>query len=200
MKFNAVCKQCRRAGTKLFLKGEKCFSPKCPMVKRKYPPGVHGPKGIPRISEYGLQLQEKQKTKRIYGLNESQFKKYYLKALKKKGQTGEELIRLLESRLDNVVFRLGLASSRRQARQIVSHGHIKVNKRVVNIPSYQVKKGDLIAIKEESKKKTFFVNLVKIIDQKKPPSWLKLDTKKLTAEVISYPTSKELEHLEFYSK
>lgn len=207
MKYNAVCRQCRRAGVKLFLKGEKCFSAKCPMVKRKYPPGVHGPKRPARLSEYGLQLREKQKAKKIYGIREKQFKKYYLKASKKKGQPGEELIRLLESRLDNVVFRLGFATSRRQAKQIITHGHIKVNKRKVTIPSFQTKKGDIIEIREESKKKTLFINLAKKLAKLKPPSWLKCNAKNLVGEIVAVPTSKELEQsidtsliVEFYSR
>lgn len=207
MKYNAVCRQCRRAGIKLFLKGEKCFSAKCPMVKRKYPPGVHGPKGEMRLSEYGIQLREKQKAKRIYGIRERQFRKYYLQASKKKGQPGKELIKLLESRLDNIVFRLGFAISRRQARQIVSHGHIKVNKRKVTIPSYKVKKGDIIEIRQESRKKTPFVNLSKRLKKIKPPSWLTIDAENLKGKVISDPLTKEIEQnintsliVEFYSR
>lgn len=161
------------------------------MVKRKYPPGVHGPKGMPRLTSYGLQLQEKQKAKAIFGVGEKQFKKYFLKALKKKGNTGEELLKLLESRLDNVVFRLGFASSRRQARQMVSHGHIVVNKRKVNIPSYQVKVNDVIKIREQSKKKTLFVDLSKKLVSQKPPSWLKLDAKNLQGQVVSTPRPSE---------
>ncbi len=206
MKINAVCRQCRRAGVKLFLKGEKCFSAKCPMVKRKYPPGVHGPKGPVRLSEFGIQLREKQKAKKIYGIREKQFRKYY-EHVSKRDQPGEELIRLLESRLDNVVFRLGFATSRHQARQSVSHSHIKVNKRKVNIPSYQVKVGDTIEVKQESRKKAFFINLTKKLAKLKPPSWLTVDPKNLLGEVTSTPTSKELEQsidtsliIEFYSR
>ena len=146
---DANCRLCRREGQKLFLKGDRCYSTKCALEKRNFPPGQHG-QGRKKISEYGLQLREKQKTKRFYGLQETQFRNLFDKAARKKGITGENLLILLETRLDNVVFRLGFASSRKEARQLVTHGHFTVNGRKVDIPSYQVKAGDIIKVKEKS--------------------------------------------------
>ena len=140
-----VCRQCRREGTKLFLKGKKCFEQKCPVQKRAYAPGEHG-QSRKKVSEYGLQLREKQKAKRIYGVLEAQFRKYFEMAAKKKGITGEVLLQLLERRLDNVVYRLGLGTSRAEARQLVRHGHFSVNGRKVNIPSYLIREGEVIAL------------------------------------------------------
>jgi len=148
---DAKCKQCRRIGEKLFLKGERCDSPKCAMVKRNYPPGFHGQKGKKRQSDYGLQLAEKQKAKKQYNLLEKQFKLTFSKAQKQTGDAGENLLKLLETRLDNVVFRLGIATSRTQARQFVGHGHIRVNDKKVDIPSFQVKQGDVVRVKSSSK-------------------------------------------------
>ena len=139
---NSKCKKCRREGVKLFLKGERCLSPKCPILKRNYPPGVHGPKGRKRTTEYGTQLREKQKAKRIYGINERQFRNYYRKAISKKGDTGQILQQLLQMRFDNVIYLLRLARSRVQARQMVGHGLFLVNGKKVNIPSYQLKTKD----------------------------------------------------------
>jgi small subunit ribosomal protein S4 len=204
---DAKCKQCRREKEKLFLKGERCYTPKCAMVKRNYPPGVHGQKNSASASEYNIHLREKQKAKKIYGILERQFKKYFEIAVKKVGETGEVLVRLLESRLDNVVFRLKFASSRSQARLLVSHGHIKVNGRRVNIPSYQVKVKDIIEVKEASQKNKYFQNLAGTIKAEDVPSWLKLDEKNLRGEVISLPTSADLDKkintqliVEYYSK
>jgi len=150
------CKQCRREGEKLFLKGERCFTQKCAVVKRSYPPGQHGPASESsrnRMSEYGVQLREKQKAKRLYGILEGQLRNYFLEASQKKSATGETLIKLLESRLDNAVFRLSLAKSRRKARQIISHGHILVNDKKVTIPSYRVKVGDVIQVGKRAQSK-----------------------------------------------
>ena len=190
----AKCKICRRAGTKLFLKGEKCLSPKCPMVRRPYPPGQKGKRRPTPLSEYGKQLREIQKLKSWYNLRERQFKKYVKEVLAKRGKVedlGEILIRLLEKRLDNVIFRLGFATSRAQARQLVNHGHFLVNKRSVNIPSYQVRKGDVISIKPQKAKKANFQNLKNLLKKHNLPSWLKLDLEKLEGKVIGEPTLEE---------
>lgn len=180
-----ACKRCRREGEKLFLKGERCQSPKCPMIKRNYPPGLHGAKGRTRLTAYGRQLREKQKTKRIYGLLEKQFANYYEKAKRQKGNTSETLARFLEKRLDNIVYRLGFAVSRRLARQLVSHGHFLVNQKKVNIPSYQAKVGDIIGLRAKSGKSTYFKNLGEIIGKQEMPSWLTLDKENLTGKVTS---------------
>jgi len=190
----AKCKICRRAGTKLFLKGEKCLSPKCPMVRRPYPPGQKGKRRPTPLSEYGKQLREIQKLKSWYNLRERQFKKYVKEVLAKRGKVedlGEILIRLLEKRLDNVIFRLGFATSRAQARQLVNHGHFLVNKRSVNIPSYQVRKGDVISIKPQKVKRANFQNLKNLLKKHNLPSWLRLDLEKLEGKVIGEPTLEE---------
>src|SRR6187401_1376553 len=147
---DAKCRQCRREGEKLFLKGEKCFTDKCAIERRNYPPGQHGQKNT-RLSDYGVQLREKQKVKRIYGLLERQFRSYYQKASGQKGNTGENLLRMLESRLDNIVYRMGFAVTRAAARQLVSHAAIRVNGKKVNLPSYQVRPGDEVAVSERAK-------------------------------------------------
>ena len=153
------CKQCRRLGEKLFLKGERCNSPKCAMVKRNYPPGFHGPKGRKRQTDYGLQLAEKQKVKKQYNILEKQLRLTLTKAEKRTGDAGKNLLRLLELRLDNAIYRLGFASSRVQARQLVNHGHFTVNGKKVNIPSYQVREGEVIQVKERSQKSKAFKEL-----------------------------------------
>jgi small subunit ribosomal protein S4 len=200
---NPQCKQCRRAGEKLFLKGDRCFSPKCAMVKRNYPPGIHGNKMRRRLTDYGLHLKEKQKMKQIYGILEKQMRKYFSSAFKSEEQTGNKLIQILETRLDNVIFRLGLASSRKQARQMVSHGLFKVNNKKVNIPSYSVKKNDLITIKKEN-------NLILGKAEKENPSipsWLDWDIKEKKGKILDIPHAKDIETgidtrliVEFYSK
>ena len=190
----AKCKICRRAGTKLFLKGDKCLSPKCPMLRRPYPPGQKGKRRPTPLSEYGKQLREIQKLKSWYNLRERQFKKYVKEVLAKRGKVedlGEILIRLLEKRLDNVIFRLGFASSRAQARQLVNHAHFLVNGRSVDIPSYQVRKGDVISIKPQKMKKANFQNLKNLLKKHTPPSWLQLDVEKLEGKVIGEPTLQE---------
>lgn len=191
---NSKCKTCRRLGVKLFLKGERCFTPKCAMVRRAYPPGMKGKRRKMGISEYGLELREKQKLKNLYQLRERQFKKYVKSALAQRGKVEDAtifLIKKLESRLDNVVFRLGFASSRHQARQLVSHGHFLVDKKPINIPSFEVKKGNVISLKEASAKKTIFQNLKNMLKKQKLPSWLKLDIEKLSGEVIGEPSLEE---------
>ncbi|MFH1508955.1 MAG: 30S ribosomal protein S4 [bacterium] len=201
------CKRCRREGEKLFLKGERCFSPKCAIIKRNYPPGVHGQTGRGRkISEYGRQLREKQKAKNIYGILESQMRKYYEEAAKGGGVTGSVLMQILESRIDNVVFRLGFADSRTQARQLVNHGHIEVDGKKVKTPSFQVKSGMQIKVREISDKKNYFIKKAKE-QEKDVPSWLIKKLKKLEGEVKNLPTKKDLEYnidtqliVEYYSR
>src|ERR1700759_5230404 len=168
-----VCRLCRRDGQKLFLKGAKCFTDKCPVEKRNFPPGQHGQsKKVKKLIGYGLQLREKQKAKRMYFTLESQFRAYYEKASNKQGVTGEVLLQQLERRLDNVAFRRGFASSRRQARQIVRHGHVEVNGRKVNIPSFQVSVGDDIKIREGSKKLAVLETSTEFASHQQPPKWL----------------------------
>lgn len=207
---NSKCNICRRLGTKLFLKGEKCLSQKCPMIKRPYSPGKKGKRRILPLSEYGKELQEKQKMKNWYNLEERQFKKYVKEVLEKKGKVedlSEILIKKLESRLDNVIFRLGLATSRAQARQLVSHGHFLVNGKKVNLPSYQLEKGDKIALCSRSVKKNIFQNLIPVLKKTKTPSWLKLNVEKIEGEVIGFPSLAEASPpveissiFEFYSR
>jgi len=206
---NNKCKICRRLGQKLFLKGEKCFSPKCPMIKRPYSPGQKRKRRMSPLSEYGRELREKQRLKSWYNLEEGQLKKYIKDVLKKRrvGDPAILLIKRLENRLDNVIFRLGFAKSRSQARQLVSHGHFLVNGKKVNFPSYQVKKGDIVSLSPTKFKKSFFQNLSKIIKTQKPPSWLELDAEKLEGKVIGDPLIEEISLpieissvFEFYSK
>lgn len=187
---DSVCKLCRREGEKLFLKGDRCFSPKCAIERRAYPPGLHGrqAKFRRKESDYGLQLREKQKARRVYGVFERQFRRYFKEAVRQKGLTGENLLILLETRLDNVVHRLGLASSRAQARQLVSHGHFEVNGRKTNVPSFLVSAGDTIAVRDNSKKKTFFKDLAQTLDGARVPDWLSLDKNNLSGQVLSEPT------------
>jgi len=192
---DAKCKQCRRIGEKLFLKGERCGLPKCAMVKRNYPPGFHGQKGKKRQSDYGLQLAEKQKAKKQYNLLEKQFKLTFSKAQKQSGDAGENLLKLLETRLDNVVFRLGLASSRIQARQFVGHGHIRVNDKKVNIPSFQVKQGDVVRVKSSSKKYKHFKELLEKLTKAKEtvaPGWFNFDAKELSGKILHQPSLKDI--------
>lgn len=189
---DSVCKKCRRAGQKLFLKGERCFTPKCAMVKKPYPPGVHGKKRRRALSEYGSQLAEKQKLRRIYGVNERQLKNYFKEASKSRVATTDMLLIKLETRIDNVIFRLGWAESRAKARQIVSHGHILLNKRKIDIPSIIVKKGDVIRVKKSSLKKALFKNLETRLKKYKPPVWFSLDKKELKATVSASPPREEV--------
>ena len=192
---DAKCKQCRRIGEKLFLKGERCSLPKCAMVKRNYPPGFHGQKGKKRQSDYGLQLAEKQKAKKQYNLLEKQFKLTFSKAQKQTGDAGENLLKLLETRLDNVVFRLGIATSRIQARQFVGHGHIRVNDKKVDIPSFQVKQGDVVRVKSSSKKYKYFRELLEKLTKTKNttvPGWLNLEPKELSGKVLHQPSLKDI--------
>ncbi|MDR1271791.1 MAG: 30S ribosomal protein S4 [Clostridiales Family XIII bacterium] len=198
------CRLCRREGQKLFLKGDRCYSPKCALERRAYAPGQHG-QGRKKTSDYGLQLREKQKAKRYYGLLEKQFRNTFDKAARKKGITGDNLLIMLESRLDNVVFRLGFASSRKEARQLVNHGHFTVNGRKVDIPSYEVSPGALIAVKQKSQKSPKFSEIREM--QISVPDWLSVDVNKLEGTVLALPGREQIdtpvaEHLivELYSK
>ncbi|MGB9886576.1 MAG: 30S ribosomal protein S4 [Moorellales bacterium] len=201
-----VCRLCRREGVKLFLKAERCYTEKCAMERRPYPPGLHG-HGRRKVTEYGMQLREKQKAKRIYGVLERQFRNYFEKAERQKGATGENLLVLLERRLDNVVFRLGLAGSRPEARQLVRHGHFTVNGRKVDIPSYQVRPGDEIAVKETSRDLPRFKALAEALVHRTLPAWLDVDKENLRGRVLRLPEREEIdvpveEHLivELYSR
>jgi small subunit ribosomal protein S4 len=183
------CKQCRREGMKLFLKGERCLTDKCGVERRAYPPGDHG-RGRMKQSEYRLQLREKQKARRFYGVLEGQFRTYYDKASRQPGVTGENLLRLLETRLDNVLVRLGFAASRRQARQLVRHGHWSVNGRRVDIPSYHVRPGEVIAFKAGSGAETVVRDSTELISS--VPAWLEADHDSLTAKVLRLPDRDEI--------
>ena len=183
----AVCRLCRREGTKLFLKGTKCTSDRCPIEKRNFPPGQHGKDRKAKIVGYGLQLHEKQKAKRMYFTLEGQFREYYEKANRASGVTGELLIQQLERRLDNVAFRLGFAIARRQARQLVRHGHVTVNGRKVNIPSYQVNVGDEIAVRESAKKFQIVEQGAQFAQQNPLPVWLEMNFENLSGRVLSLP-------------
>jgi len=202
------CKQCRREGVKLFLKADKCFSPSCPLIKRNYAPGAHGAgKTFRRMSPYGRQLREKQKAKRTYRLLERQFKNYYLKALKQTGDTSENFLRFLETRLDNIVFRLGLAVSRDASRQLVNHGHVMVNGKKITIPSYQVKVGEAISIKKSSLASPTIQENLANIKKVEVPGWLNLDLEKVSGQMVTPPKKDQLSLLfdpaqiiEFYSR
>ena len=201
----AVCRMCRREGQKLFLKGDRCYT-KCALENRSYPPGQHG-QGRSKSSEYGQQLREKQKAKRYYGVLESQFRSYYEMAERRQGKTGENLLSILECRLDNVVYRLGFAMSRAEARQMVSHGHFTVNGRKVNIPSYQVKPGMVITLKESSRGLEKIKANVEANSSRPAPKWLEYDANNQIAKVIGVPARDDIdlpieEHLivELYSK
>ncbi len=202
----SVCRLCRREGIKLFLKGSRCLTDKCAVERRNYAPGQHGQSRI-KLSEYGTQLREKQRGKRIYGIMERQFRNYFKIADRKKGITGEMLLQLLERRLDNVVYRLGLAPTRRLARQLVRHNHFAVNSRKVNIPSYLVKKGDTVEVREKSRDLQAVKNSLKETDKRGVPAWLQLDAPSLKGVVQNLPEREEIntplqEHLivELYSK
>jgi len=197
----------RRAGTKLMLRGKSSESPKSPFVKRSYPPGVHGPKGHPRKTQFGLQLMEKQKAKWIYGLRENQFRKYYDKAFNSTGDTGENLIQLLETRLDNIVFRCGFAATRRQARQFINHWHIRVNGKKIDRPSFVVSVGDVVSIKNSSQKSPVFKENVAGINLEFVPQWLSVNPETMEGKVISLPKAEDTQNIfdltaivEFYSR
>lgn len=202
----SVCRLCRREGLKLYIKGERCYTDKCAMERRAYAPGQHG-QSRRKPSEYGMQLREKQKARRIYGVLERQFKNYFKKAEQRKGVTGENLLQMLESRLDNVVYRLGFAASRNEARQLVRHGHFRVNGRKVNIPSYLTQPGDEITVKEKSRGTNRFKELWEIAAQRTMPEWLDLDVDNWKGSLVRLPSREEIdvpvtEHLivELYSR
>lgn len=202
-----VCRLCRREGMKLYLKGDRCYSEKCAIERRNYAPGDKGQARRNKMTEYGLQLREKQKARRIYGVLERQFRRYFSIAERQKGITGENLLRLLERRLDNVVYRLGFAASRNEARQLVRHGHFTVNGRRVNIPSYLVRVGDVIAVAEKSKDLARFAELAEVAAQKTPPAWLDVDVENMQGRVLNLPSREDIdipikEHLivELYSR
>ncbi|MCX6763369.1 MAG: 30S ribosomal protein S4 [Candidatus Moranbacteria bacterium] len=190
---DAKCRKCRRAGEKLFLKGDRCLTPKCGMVRRAYGPGVHGKKTKRGQSEYGLQLSVKQKLKRVYGVMEKQFRNHFEEIQRKPGVTGDLLLQRLEKRLDNAVYRCGFAASRAQARQIVSHGLIYLNSKKMNIPSARVKIGDVISINENKINKNYFKNLNQVISNKKDfPSWIEFDNQEKKAKIIAEPKVSEI--------
>lgn len=204
------CKLCRREGEKLFLKGQRCYTAKCAFEKRGYPPGLHG-RGAGmyrrRESDYGRQLRAKQKARRIYGVLEKQFRRYFSIALKRRGLTGLNLLQILEMRLDNVVYRLGLADSRNQARQLVTHGHFDVNGRKSNIPSMILKDGDQVSVRENSRKKIYFKELPELAEPKIVPTWLARDTRNLSGTVLRKPERAEIDGnlneqliVEYYSR
>ena len=202
----AVCRHCRREGLKLYLKGDRCFTEKCAVEKRPVPPGQHG-QGRRKVSEYGTQLREKQKARRMYGILEGQFKRYFVKAERQPGVTGENLLRLLERRLDNVVYRLGLGASRNEARQLVRHGHFLVNGRKVNIPSFLLRIDDEITIKERSKESPRVKELMERAADRVPPAWLDYDSGRQVARIAALPLREQIdatvqEHLivELYSR
>ncbi len=205
-----VCKLCRREGEKLFLKGERCFSPKCSFERRGYAPGQHG-KGAQfrrrRDSDYNRQLRAKQKARRSYGILERQFRRYYQVALSRRGLTGLNLLQILESRLDNVVYRLGFADSRAQARLLVTHGHFTVNGRRTDVPSMLVSQGDVIAVREGSRSRPFFKNLPAVAEDRTVPPWLSRELKSLSGSVIRMPERSEIDSnlqeqliVEYYSR
>lgn len=184
---DASCKLCRRERQKLFLKGTKCYTEKCPIERRNYPPGQHGQNRRAKISEYGVQLREKQKVRRMYGLVEAQFRNYFERALKQTGRTGEQLVKTLESRLDNVVYRMGFAPSRKAARQLVLHRHFTVNNKIVDIPSYLLRPGDVVQVREGSRKMEIIHASMKRMKETSVFSWLTLDKANLTGTFLNIP-------------
>ena len=192
---DAVCRLCRREGMKLYLKGDRCLSPKCAIEKKNNPPGMHGRKATFRrkTSDYGLQLREKQKARRVYGVMERQFRRYFSEASRRKGMTGEQLLSMLESRLDNVIYCFGFADSRAQARQLVRHGHISLNGRRTNIPSALVSVGDKITVYETSRSKTYFKDRLQVMQSTRVPAWLSLDLAAMGGSVVAAPAREDVE-------
>jgi small subunit ribosomal protein S4 len=200
------CRICRREGEKLFLKGDRCYTEKCAIDRRKYPPGQHG-QAYRKLSDYGIQLREKQKVRKIYGMLEREFRRSFYEADKRKGITGEVLLQLLESRLDNIVYRMGFVSNRRKARQLVSHGHFLVNGKTVNIPSYEVKSGDFVEVKEPSRNIPEIIDSLSKAEHRGIAPWVEVDSTNMKGKVLHIPSREEiqlpvLEQLivEFYSK
>jgi small subunit ribosomal protein S4 len=190
---DAKCRQCRREGEKLFLKGEKCFTDKCAVERRAYAPGQHGQKSGARLSDYGKQLREKQKVRRTYGMLERQFRRYFDIAARRPGKTSDNMLQLLEMRLDNVVYRMGFGDSRAQARQLVNHGHFQVNGRKTDIASAILKPGDEVSVRPASRNTEYFKTRALLLSQKGVPAWLRLDPATLTGRVLALPTRQELE-------
>ncbi len=192
-----VCRLCRREGLKLYLKGARCDGPKCPIVKRQpaknFPPGQHGQRRTRRPSEFGLQLREKQKVRRFYGVMESQFHKHFVEAERRGGVTGDNLLQILESRLDNVVYRMGFADSRRQARQLVRHGHFTVNGRKTNIPSFLVKPGDVVSVRPQSRSRTYFTDYGEVLNSRRAPDWMSMDVNALSGRIMNLPGRDQIE-------
>ncbi|MBN2388983.1 MAG: 30S ribosomal protein S4 [Anaerolineales bacterium] len=208
-----ACKLCRREGEKLFLKGERCFSPKCAFERREYAPGQHGRsgrrggRGTGRESDYGKQLRAKQRARRVYGVFERQFRRYYSKAIKARGVTGLMLLQILESRLDNIVYRLGYAASRAQARLMVTHGHFTVNGRRTDVPSMTLRVGDVVAVRSGSNDRPFFKELPDLAEARNIPAWLERDVKQLTGSILRMPERAEIDGslneqliVEYYSR
>jgi small subunit ribosomal protein S4 len=191
---DAVCRLCRREGQKLFLKGDRCLGPKCAIESRSFPPGIHGRRNTFRRkqSDYGMQLREKQKARRVYGVMEKQFRRYFKEASRRKGLTGAVLLAILESRLDNVVYRLGFADSRAQARQLVRHGHFDVNGRKTDIPSYLVNSGDVISVRTVSRTKGYFKERTQVM-QGNAPAWLSLNLAEMSGSVVGEPSRENVE-------
>ena len=190
-----VCKLCRREGEKLFLKGERCYTKKCAFERRSYPPGSHGRRAQfrRRVSDYGLQLREKQKARRIYGVLERQFRRYFRMAERQTGMTGPNLLTILERRLDNVVYRLGFADSRNQARQLVLHGHFDLNGEKASIPSMLVKEGDVISVRENSRKRTYFQGMAEKLEQASVVDWLSVNPAGLSGRVVALPSREQID-------
>jgi small subunit ribosomal protein S4 len=186
-----VCRLCRREGTKLFLKGDRCFTEKCSVDRRAYPPGQHG-QGRGRVSDYGLQLREKQKVKRMYGLQEGQFRLTMASASRMRGRTGENLLTLLERRLDNVVFRLGFATSRAEARQLVRHGHFELDGRKVDVPSFRVRAGQRVRVREKSRQVARITEALEALERRSVPGWLELDKERFEGIVKALPTREDV--------
>ncbi len=203
---DAVCRLCRREAVKLYLKGDRCFSEKCAFMRKGYIPGEHG-QSRQKISEYGMQLREKQRARRIYGVLENQFRRYFKEADRRKGVTGEILLQILESRLDNMVYRMGFARSRAEARQLIRHGHFEVNGRKVDIPSYQTRPGDIVSVRENRRSRNLFREIADWGSAQGTVEWLEVDRENMSGKVTRFPTREELdvpitEHLivEFYSR
>lgn len=205
----SVCVLCRREGEKLYLKGERCYSPKCSVAKRTYAPGQHGPTGSFRrkMSDYATQLREKQKARRIYGVFERQFRVYFQEASKSTGVTGAALMQFLERRFDNVIYRLGFATSRAQARQLVLHGHFAVNGKPINVPSYLLKPGDVVTVVEDSRKNAYFQSVAKDLSKRSVPGWLTLDPQNLSGTIVTLPAREQIDTqikeqliVEYYSR
>jgi len=188
----ALCRICRREGEKLFLKGDRCYTEKCAVERRKYPPGQHG-QGFRKLSDYGLQLREKQKVRSIYGILEGQFRRYFYEAERKKGITGEVLLQLIESRLDTMVYRMGFAPNRRRARQLIRHGHILVNGREANLPSFAIKGGDLVEVKESSRDMPEIADSLSKSEHRGIPAWVEVDGVNLKGKVLHIPSRDEIQ-------